>query len=302
MIERRDLWPWAGLSLLTAVATFALKIGAYYLTGSISFLSDGMEASINVVAAVMMGWTLVVAARPPDEEHTFGHTKVEYLAVAVEGGMIILAAMLIWYTAWERWSEPIVLTQLQTGLLVSFLAGGLNLIVGRLLIRVGEKQRCTPLVADGKHLLTDVWTSVGVWGGVAAVSVTGWQRLDPIVASLVAIYICYTGYTLVREAILGLIDSALPETELAQIKTILDKYEEEAGITYHALRTRQAGAQRFVSFHIQVPGVWSVQMGHTLVEEIEDKLREELAPVSILTHIEPQEDPLSWQDIALNRE
>jgi divalent metal cation (Fe/Co/Zn/Cd) transporter len=279
MNERYRLTRYAWLSIATALVTIGLKAAAYLITGSVGLLSDALESSVNLVAAVMALVVLTVAAQPPDEEHAYGHTKAEYFSGGLEGGLIIVAAVTIVASAVERLLHPRALQQLDLGLLVSVVAAGLNLVVALVLLRAGREYESAALEADAHHLLTDVWTSAGVVVGVGAVALLGWQPLDPIIAILVAVQIIRAGI----------------------IKAILEQHSQD-GVQYHALRTRRSGAQRFVSVHIQVPGAWSVQRGHTLLEEIEGDIRQALPRVSVFTHLEPVEDPVSWEDIALNRE
>ena len=292
----------AWLSIATALVTMGLKAGAYLLTGSVGLLSDALESSVNLVAATIALVSLWVAAQPPDEEHAYGHTKAEYFSSAVEGGLILVAALAIMVSAGERLLHPRPLQQLDIGLGISVVAALLNLIVARVLARAGRDYESATLTADAQHLMTDVWTSAGVVLAVGAVAVTGWQPLDPIIAMVVSLQIVRSGLRLVREAASGLMDTALPEEEQEQITAILDEHVAKAdGVQYHALRTRRSGAQRFVSVHIQVPGAWSVQHGHTLLEEIEHDIRRALPRVHVFTHLEPLEDPVSWDDITLDR-
>ncbi len=290
----------AWLSIATALVTMGLKAGAYLLTGSVGLLSDALESSVNLVAAIIALVSLWVAAQPPDEEHAYGHAKAEYFSSAVEGGLIMVAALAILASAGERLLHPRPLQQLDIGLAISVIAALLNLIVARVLARAGREYESATLTADAQHLMTDVWTSVGVVLAVGAVAVTGWQPLDPIIAIVVSLQIVRSGLRLVREAALGLMDTALPEEEQETITAILESRAAD-GVQYHALRTRRSGAQRFVSVHIQVPGAWSVQRGHTLLEEIESDIRQALPRVHVFTHLEPLEDPVSWEDIRLDR-
>ena len=291
---------YAWLSIVTAIGVIALKVSAYWLTGSIGFLSDALESGANIVAAIITLIALVIASKPPDREHAYGHSKAEYLSSGAEGTLILVAAVFIAIQAVTRLQNPEPLQQVGLGLVVSAVAAVANFIVARILLRAGQQHRSTALTADAQHLLTDVWTSIGVIVGVALVGLTGWLWLDPVIALIVAVQIVYTGYKLVREAVNGLMDVALPDEEVSQVLAILDHHLED-GVTYHALRTRQAGVQRFVSVHIQVPGSWSVQKGHELLEAIELDMYEVLAPINVTTHLEPVEDPASWQDAPLNR-
>lgn len=301
MQDRKRLMRFAWLSIATALATMGLKAGAYLLTGSVGLLSDALESSVNLVAAIIALVSLWVAAQPPDEEHAYGHTKAEYFSSAVEGGLILVAALAILASAGERLLHPRPLQQLDVGLAITVVAALLNLIVARVLVRAGREYESATLAADGQHLMTDVWTSAGVVLAVGAVAVTGWQPLDPLIAIVVSVQIVRSGLGLVREAAQGLMDTALPDKEQEQIAAILEGHTVD-GVQYHALRTRRSGAQRFVSVHIQVPGAWSVQRGHTLLEEIERDIRAALPRVHVFTHLEPLEDPTSWDDIRLDRE
>lgn len=300
MQDRRLLTRFAWLSVATALLIILLKLGAYMITGSVGLLSDALESVVNIAAAVLALAALVIAARPPDEEHSFGHAKVEYFSGGAEGTLIVIAALIIIYTAVNRLIEPRALTELDTGLVVLAVAAGFNLLVARTLLSAARTYHSVTLEANARHLLTDVWTSAGVIVGVGAVWLTGWQFLDSLVAIVVALNIVVAGFRLIRQAIHGLMDVALPAEELQRVDAILQSHLGE-GVGYHALRTRRAGAQRFLSVHLQVPGAWTVQAGHALVEEIEGDIRQALAPISIIIHLEPIEDPASWHDIPLNR-
>lgn len=300
MFERKKLTRFAWLSIATALITIGLKATAYLATGSVGLLSDALESGVNLAAAIIALITLTVAARPPDEDHAYGHTKAEYFSGALEGGMIMVAAVLIVVSAIERLLRPQPLQRIEFGLIVSVVAAILNLSTALVLMRAGRDYDSTALEADARHLLTDVWTTGGVLVGVGAVAVTGWQPLDPIIAIVVALQILRSGLGLVRGSVLGLMDTALPAEERETIRQILESYADE-GVQYHAVRTRRSGSQRFISVHIQVPGAWSVQRGHSLLEEIEGELRASLPRTSVFTHLEPIEDPASWEDIALHR-
>jgi len=300
MAQRERLTRYAWLSVVTALVIIVLKVAAYWLTGSIGFLSDALESSANIIAAIITLIALTVAARPPDREHAYGHSKAEYLSSGAEGSLIILAAFFIIFSAVQRLLHPEPLAQVTIGVAVSAVAAGANFAVARILLRAGQRHRSTALEADAHHLLTDVWTSVGVIVAVALVGLTGWLWLDPVIGLVVAVQIIWTGYKLVRGAINGILDVSLPAAELSKVEAILHPYEAQ-GVTFHALRTRQAGAQRFVSFHIQVPGSWSVQQGHALLEEIERQIRHAIEGVTVFTHIEPTEDPASFEDETLYR-
>jgi cation diffusion facilitator family transporter len=298
--DRKHLTRFAWLSVSAALLTILLKAGAYFLTDSVGLLADAIESTANLIAAVVALIVLTVAAQPPDEEHAYGHTKAEYFATGVEGTLIFVAALSIGIAAVNRLMNPQAIEQVGIGMIVSVIAALLNLLVARILHRAGSQYRSITLMADAKHLMTDVWTTAGVLVGVGAVAITGWILLDPIIAFIVAFQILFSGIKLLRESVEGLMDVALPPEEIKQIVSILDAYAQD-GMQYHALRTRQSGAQRFMSVHLQVPGAWSVQKGHSLLEDIDSDVRSVLEPISVFTHIEPLEDPRSWEDIDINR-
>ncbi len=299
--QRASLTRFAWLSIGAALATIGLKAGAYLLTGSVGLLSDALESVVNLVAAVVALVVLSVAARPPDDDHAYGHDKAEYFSSGVEGALILLAAASIAYVSFGRLFDPQPIEQAWLGLAISVAASGINLVVARVLMQAGRHYRSITLEADAHHLMTDVWTSVGVVLGVAAVALTGWQRLDPIIALIVAANIIWSGVRIIQRSALGLLDTALPADERAKVVAILAGYVEREGVTYHALRTRQAASRRFVSVHILVPGSWTVREGHTLLEQIEAEVRTALPGSTVFTHLEPLEDPESFEDQLLDR-
>jgi cation diffusion facilitator family transporter len=292
----RLLW----LSIAAALATIALKTAAWLLTGSVGLLSDAAESVVNLVAAVFAMAALRWATKPADEEHAYGHAKAEYFSAGVEGALIFVAAVGIAITAVDRLLHPQPIEDVGVGLAVSAVASLINLTVGFLLLRTGRRERSIVLEADGKHLMTDVWTSVGVIIGVAGVAITGWERLDALVALAVAVNIVLTGGSLLRRSVGGLMDRALDEPDRRQIEEVLARFDRD-GVRFHALRTRQAGSRAFVSLHVLVPGNWTVQRGHDLVEKVEAALRKRLPYASVFTHLEPAEDPRSFDDTALDR-
>ena len=288
------------MSIVTALVTIALKAGAYLLTGSVGLFSDAAESGVNLVAALGAFLALRTAALPPDEEHAYGHTKAEYFSSALESVLIIAAAIGIAVTAIGRLLEPQPLENVGLGLAVTLAAAGVNGGVGLLLLRSGRRLRSAALRADGQHLLTDVWTSLGVVAGVFLVWLTGWLVLDPLIALLVAGNILWIGIRLLKDTAQGLLDTALPSEEQEIISSIQARYE-EAGVEFHALRTRSAGRRRFISMHVLVPGSWSVKRGHDLSERIEKDITQALPMSTVFIHIEPLEDPASWQDQTLDR-
>ena len=299
--DGRAAWWYAVLSILAAVFTIGLKVGAYLLTGSVGLFSDAAESLVNLVAAVAALWALTVALRPPDEEHAFGHNKAEYFSSGLESALIIIAAVWIGVTAWGRLMDPQPLQNVGLGLSVTLVATALNGGVALVLLRAGRRLRSISLRADAQHLLTDVWTSVGVVVGIVMVQLTGWLVLDPLIALLVAANIVWTGVRLLQDTAQGLLDRVLPPEELKKISGVLSRYEER-NIRFHALRTRAAGQRRFVSMHVLVPGRWTVQRGHDLSEKLEAELAEALqGNTTFFIHIEPSEDPASFADQTLDR-
>lgn len=300
-IERKNLTRFAWLSIFAAIITISLKATAYFYTGSVSLLSDALESLINLAAAVVALLMIKIAAQPPDDEHLFGHDKAEYFASGLEGTLIFIAAISIGYAAIHRIIFPQPLENLGFGLIITAVATLINLAVGFILLRAGRRHHSIVLEADGHHLMTDVWTSIGVILGIVIVGYTGLLILDPIIALLVAVNIVWMGFKLIRRSVLGLMDTAVALEVQQTIVEILDKYVDERGIAYHALRTRQAGARKFVYFHMLVPDEWTVQKGHALSDEIEDEICRTVPNTTVFTHLEPLEDPASWNDVELFR-
>lgn len=292
---------YAWLSVAAALATISLKALAWWVTGSVGLLSDALESIVNLAAALLALSMLRLAASPPDEEHPYGFSKAEYFAAGIEGALIVLAAVGILASAIPRLIEPQPLQAPGLGLGLTVVASAINLAVALLLIRVGRQNHSIALEADGRHLMTDVWTSVGVLIGVALVFATGWLRLDPLVALAVAAHIVWTGIGLVRRSASGLLDAAIPRGDQDEVTRLFAEYSRRHGVAFHALRTRQAGARRFISFHFLVPDAWTVARAHQLSEEIEERIRSLVPNASVLTHIEPISDPASYDDQGLDR-
>jgi cation diffusion facilitator family transporter len=294
-----DLRRYAWLSIGAAVVTIALKSVAYLVTGSVGLLSDAAESAVNLVAAIIALIALTVAARPADAGHHYGHGKAEYFSAGLEGLMIFVAAAVILFSAVGRFIHPVALDSVGLGAAISAVATVVNAVVGLLLIRVGRRDRSVTLIADGKHLMTDVWTSVGVIAGVVLVGVTGWQRLDPVVAAVVGVNILVTGGRLVAQSVRALLDQSLGPVESAAVVAALDGFR-SAEVSFHGLQTSQSGRYRFVSVHVLVPGAWTVQAGHDLLERIEATVRDVLPDTTVLTHLEPSEDPRAYDDYAFD--
>jgi cation diffusion facilitator family transporter len=288
--ERSSLTRFAWLSIAAAVVTIGLKLVAYLLTGSVGLLSDAIESFVNLVGGIMALAMLTVAARPADEDHPYGHGKAEYFSSGVEGTLILVAAVSIGYTAVGRLIAPKPLEQVGFGLVVSVLASLVNLGVALLLLQVGRKHNSITLEANARHLLTDVWTSAGVVLGVGAVALTGWQRLDPIVALGVAANIVWTGVGIVRRSAAGLMDAALPPEDQAVVRKALQIHERD-GVRFEALQTRQSGAYKFVTLHVLVPGAWTARRSHQLLERVESDIRRALPGASVFTHLESLNEP-----------
>lgn len=300
-MEHKNLKRYAWLSIAAAVATILLKGAAWRLTGSVGLLSDALESFVNLAGALMALAMLSLAATPADDKHAYGHGKAEYFSSAFEGFLILLAAVSIAYTAIERLQHPQAIEDAGIGLLVSVVASVINLLAARALLKAGRAYNSITLEADAKHLMTDVWTSVGVILGVALVWVSGWLWLDPVLALLVAANIVWTGWHLLRRSASGLMDESIPPEQLTAVEAVFERYRQR-GVDFHALRTRQAGRQAFISVHVLVPGGWTVQRGHDLVEQIEAEVRLALPFCHLTTHLEPVEDPVSLSDQSLERD
>ncbi len=288
------------LSILAALATISLKAGAYFLTGSVGLLSDALESVINLLAAMVALFAIRLAQKPPDEIHTYGHSKAEYFSSIFEGTLIFLAAIGIAFVSINRIFSPRPIEQVGIGLFITGVASVINFIIASKLLDAGKKFGSITLEADGKHLLTDVWTSAGVIIGVGIVALTGITILDPIVALFVAANIVFTGYKIIKRSFYGFMDTALPIEERKIIENVLKEYK-KTGVKYHSLLSRQSGFRKFVSLHVLVPGKWQVKKSHDLMEEIEEKIRGKLLNAHVITHLEPLEDSKSFEDIEIDR-
>ena len=299
-VSRKGLVQFAWLSTAAAVLTIGMKTAAYFLTDSVGLLSDALESLVNLAGGLMAVAMLTIAARPADQEHPYGHSKAEYFSSVVEGALILLAAASIGVASVHRLIFPRPLEQIGLGLAISVAASLVNLAVAVVLLKASRRHDSITLKANAHHLLTDVWTSAGVLVGIGAVAFTGWTRLDPIVALIVAANIVWTGVRIMRDSVGGLMDGAISAEDQQKVRSILEAHL-EAGAQYHALRTRQAGAQRFISFHMMVPGNWTVDRGHRMLDHIEAELCQALSNVTVFSHLESLEDPASWDDSELGR-
>jgi cation diffusion facilitator family transporter len=298
--QPESLTRFAWLSLGAAVVTVALKLLAYALTGSVALLSDALESLVNVMAGGMAVAMLRLAEQPPDEEHPYGHGKAEYFSSGLEGMLILAAALAIGWTAWRRLLAPVPLEQPVVGLVIVGVATVLNFTIAQVLLRASRRGDSITLEANSRHLMTDVWTSTGVIVGVSLAALTGWDRLDALIAIAIALHIVTAGLSLIRRSAHGMLDTAISTAEQARVAAVLSRYEAD-GIEFHAVRTRQAGGRRFVSMHVLVPGSWSVRQGHALLEDVEAQVRAAVPSATVFTHLEPLEDPVSWDDVGIER-
>lgn len=297
-----DLTRFAWLSIAAALLTIGLKGSAWLLTDSVGLLSDAAESTVNLVAAVVALVALRVALLPPDHNHNFGHSKAEYFSAAVEGVMIFVAAAVILMVSVQRFLDPAPLENVGIGLVMAVVASVVNGTVAWVLLRAGRKHRSITLTADGRHLLTDVWTSAGVVVGVLLVWLTGWDRLDPIIAFAVGINILVTGWGLIRTSTAGLMDASLPPEDNERIRAVIESFIarfEDEDVRFHAFRTRESGHRRFMEMHLLVPGEWSVKRGHDVAEDLTDALLAEYPDLRVSLHLEPVEDPRSYEDIGI---
>lgn len=268
-----------------ALIVLGLKFLAYRMTGSVALYSDALESIINVVAALAAFIALRVAARPADENHPYGHSKAEYFSAVAEGVLIVLAAGAILREAVPALAHPLVKDAPLTGLLVNLAASALNAVWATFLLREGRALGSPALLADGRHVMSDVVTSVGVLAGVLLARLTGWHVLDPLLAALVAVNILWSGWHLVKESVGGLMDVADPDTT-ARLRDLLRKHGAGA-LEMHDLRTRSAGQVTFVEFHMVVPGEMTVAQAHAICDRLENGIQAELTGAQVTIHVEP---------------
>ena len=277
------------LSIATSIATLALKFGAYFITGSVSLWSDALEALVNLAAGLVALGALTLAEQPADDRHAYGHDKAEYFSSGVEGALILVAATAIFWSAALRLLDPHPLERLGWGMVVAALAAGANFAAARVMLKVARQHDSITIEADAKHLMTDVWTSGGILGGLLVVIwMPQWSILDPLMAMAVAVHILFTGFDLMRRSADGLMDAALPEPDVRDAERMIQA-ELPADASFHALRTRKAGSRRFVDFHLLVPGTMSVVDSHALCDRIEAALTARLARAEVTIHVEPRE-------------
>ncbi len=288
-VDHRYLERFLWLSLATAVVTVVLKAVAAILTNSVGLWSDALESTVNLLAAGVALWAMRLSAKPADHNHDFGHGKAEYLSAAVEGTLIVVAAAAIIVGAINRFINPVPLESLGVGVLLAAVASVGNLVTGLILIRAGRRHRSITLEADGKHLMTDVWTSVGVLAGIGVVAATGLVWLDPLIALAVGVNIVFTGVGLIRRSVVGLLDATLPPDEVAVIQQALEPLTDDPRVHLTDLRTRESGRQRFVQATLTVPGEWSVRRSHDLADRVEEEVGRALPGTVTFVHVEPME-------------
>lgn len=295
-----DLRKYAWLAIAAAITTMLLKGVAWLVTGSVGLLADAAESTVNLVAAVVALIALTVAAKPADRNHHFGHSKAEYFSALVEGIMVFVAAGSIIYFAADRLRNPRDLEAIGIGVVISMVAALINGAVATVLIRAGKEHSSITLRADGKHLMTDLYTSVGVVVGIGLVWLTGWNWLDPVVAILVGVNILVTGYRLISESTAGLMDVSLSVQDNARIQDILAERTQDGVIEFHAVRTRESGARQFMEMHMLVPDDWTVRQGHDAMEDLVDEICQEFPRMTVTGHLEPISDPRSYEDMELS--
>ena len=275
------------VSIPIGVLVLALKFEAYLLTGSAALFSDALESTVNVAAAVAAFAAIKLASRPADQNHPYGHHKAEYLAAVIEGALIVVAALMILGEAYDAFLRPRIITAPVEGLAVNGVATAINAVWALALLRIGRRQRSPALLADGRHLLTDVLTSVGVIVGIALAVVTGIPLLDPLLAVLVAANVLWTGWVLMRDSLSGLMDGSAEPAVLDKIRAVISD-QASGAIEAHDLRTRHAGRATFIDFHLVVPGEMSVREAHEICDRIEDMLQAEIPGALVTIHVEPE--------------
>ena len=284
-----------GLSLGAAFLTVALKLAAYRVTGSVGLLSDAAESGVNVMASLTALYALWYAAQPADRAHPYGHEKVEFFASGIEGGMILGAAFAIAIAASQHFYHLELPSRIGTGVAISLLSALINFGVARLLLQTGKREGSIVLEADGHHLMSDVFTSIGVAVGLLLAAWTHWSWIDPLIAILVALNIARIAFSLLRRSVDGLMDRALDDEEVKRIRAVIERVL-DPNMTYHALRTRRAGSRRFADYHLLVPGEYSVAQAHDIEVVIGRAIEEAVPGTEVSTHIEPIEEPLAWND------
>ena len=286
-------WPVA-LSVAAALITIGMKGTAYGLTGSVGLLTDALESVVNLLAAVTAYFALWYASRPADPSHTYGHEKIEFLSSGLEGVLIVVAGLAAAAYGVRRLAVPEPLHTLELGSGLALVASVVNFAVARVLLHHGRVHQSIVMEADGQHLMADVWTSVGVLVGLGLVYATGLTFFDSLLALIMGLHIARTGVGLIHRSFDGLMDHAIPATERDRVRDVI-RNNLPAGATFHLLRTRLAGARRFVEFHLLVDGDLSVRAGHNLATQLEAALEAAMPEVAVTIHVEPVDEQASWE-------
>jgi cation diffusion facilitator family transporter len=282
------------LSVLASIVTLILKFGAYWITGSVGLLSDALESFVNLAASVVAVIALTIAFRPANEKYAYGHDKAEYFSSGLEGGLILVAAAGIIYSALSRLANPVQLENLAWGVGISVAAGMINLVVARIMLRAARHFDSIALEGDARHLMTDVWTSVGVITAICIIMLRpDWVILDPVIAIVVALNITRSGVSLIKRSMKGLMDAALPDHEIKIVEDSIRKHSGEH-TEYHGLRSRKSGSRRFIDFHLLLPGDKTIKQGHSICCLIEKDIENKLPNSQVTIHVEPEEDKSSW--------
>lgn len=289
MPAKRKIEALAFWSIIIAFAVMGLKFVAWWMTGSVALYSDALESIVNVIAALAAFWAIRVSHKPADQDHPFGHHKAEYFSAVLEGVLIVLAAMLIIAEVWRAWNVPAPIHQPWTGLAINGVAAAINLFWAQLLIRVGSRERSPALIADGRHIMTDVVTSVGVIAGLIGAVLTGWTVLDPALAIIVALNILWQGWQVIGSSMQGLMDRAVDTDEHFRIRDIISANSKGA-LEVHDLKTRIAGRATFIEFHLVVDAAMTVSESHVICDRIEEGLRQQMPSVRITIHVEPDDE------------
>jgi len=276
-------------SIVVAAVVLGLKYLAYRVTGSVALYSDALESIVNLITALVALYAIHVSAQPADRRHQFGHHKAEYFSAVIEGVLIVVAALLIFREAYDAYLQPRALSEPVRGLAINGVATAINAGWSYFLLTWGRRQRSPALVGDGWHLMTDVATSVGVIGGLLLAMQTGWQLLDPALATLVGANILWAGWRLVRESVSGLMDEAVTAEVARHIREVISSNAEGA-IEAHDVKTRTAGRATFIEFHLVVPGSMTVAASHRICDRIEQALQAAVLDAQVLIHVEPEEE------------
>ncbi|MBZ3692292.1 cation diffusion facilitator family transporter [Phyllobacterium calauticae] len=284
VVQRLAFW-----SIFVGMGVLALKYAAYHVTGSVALYSDALESIVNVVAALAAWWAIRVSHKPADQNHPFGHHKAEYFSAVLEGVLIVVAALLILREVWSAWEMPKVMEEPWLGLAINGGASLVNALWATLLISRARRYKSPALLADGKHIMTDVVTSIGVFIGLVGAVITGWTFLDPLLAVIVALNILWQGWSVIGSSVQGLMDVGVPTEETMRIRDIISANAGGA-LEVHDLKTRIAGRVTFIEFHLVVHASMSVGDAHVICDRMENALMQQIPDSSVVIHVEPEEE------------